>query len=216
MGALVDCVSELKTKFPDCLVFVGGDFNNKNMSNFCDAYADLVPLNAGATLGTSALDEIYSNLDHRVAEKIIFGPLCKDNGTPSDHKIIAAAFRLPKKNKPVTTTFEFRPITVKGREEFKNKLLSTDWSTIHSGCPTTSAELFDGILQEFITSCFPVKKNKIKSTDTAWFNPKIKKLAMRKIRIYRAEGKSEKYKRVSCQCDAEIKKAKTAHFEKIE
>ena len=49
-----------------------------------------------------------------------------------------------------------------------------------------------------------------------WFNRPIKKLVARKRRIYRAEGKSQKYKDASKEAETAIKAAKVVHFEIIE
>ena len=45
---LVTC--DIKTRFPDAIIFTGGDFNKKKLSVFTDAFGDLLPLQAGPTI----------------------------------------------------------------------------------------------------------------------------------------------------------------------
>ena len=86
----------MKDKFPDAIIFVGGDFNKKNISRLTTTFSDLSPLQAGNTRGSEALDEIYSNVGEKVVDKKILRPLQKDDGTMSDHSIIAAAYIVSK------------------------------------------------------------------------------------------------------------------------
>ena len=76
------------------------------------------------------MDEVFTNVYDRAVEKLIQKPLSKLDGTPSDHSIIAASFKLPKQKKSVATKFSFRPITKKGMNEFKSLLIEYDWNQI--------------------------------------------------------------------------------------
>ena len=97
---------------------VGGDFNGKYVHKLTAAFPELKPVEAGATRGDRALDEIYTNVYDRIVEKLVQSPLQKDDGSPSDHNIIAASFRLPKQRRSAPIKFEFRPITVEGVAKF--------------------------------------------------------------------------------------------------
>ena len=55
-------VDKIRTKFPDAIIFVGGDFNRKNMSPFTSVFPDLKPINAGATRNGAELDQVYTNM----------------------------------------------------------------------------------------------------------------------------------------------------------
>ena len=115
---------------PDNIVFVGGDYNQKDISQLLTTFPELVPVNAGATRRGVDLDEIYTNIPASIKEKAILRPLCKEDGTNSDHDIIAASFKLPRNKKNYKIEFKFRPITSKGVENFGKELLSIDWSII--------------------------------------------------------------------------------------
>ena len=60
--ALVDCVDQVVTKYPDAIIIVGGDFNNKDLSLFKSAHANIKPIGSGATRRGACLDEIYTNM----------------------------------------------------------------------------------------------------------------------------------------------------------
>ena len=129
---IVATIDKLTIKFGDPILFVGGDFNDKSMSNLTDAFPSLIPIKAGATRNGRHLDEVYCNVSRSISHKEILKPLSKEDGTPSDHLIINASIKLPKRSANKSTTFTFRPLTTKGTDKFKQLLLSTDWDTIRA------------------------------------------------------------------------------------
>ena len=180
---LIDDIDKIKTRFPDSLIFIGRDFNKKDLGLVRAAFPDLKPVEAGATRGNYAFDEVYTNVNDRIVNRAIIKPLVSNAGIESDLKIIAAACKLPKHPKVTTDTFKFRPLTKKGTEEFKTRLLSFDWTSIEKETSTESAEALTDALDSMIVGCFPERARKIKSTDAPWFNGKVKKLSLRKTRI---------------------------------
>ena len=180
---------------------VGGDFNNKNMSTLTSALPELKPIRAGVTRGDEALDEIYCNIDRCITQKEILHPLCKDDGTESDHLIIAAAANLPRFAREKPSTFKFRPLTRKGTEKFKGLLLGTDWNTVKKGTSSESTVALTELLNGYICECFPEKTRKAKKNDAPWFNSKTRRAVNKKMRIYKREGKSENYKKASKECE---------------
>ena len=162
---LVDCVDQLMTKFPGAIVFVGGDFNKKDISVFLSAFPLFKPVDAGATRQGEKLDEIYSNIPDRLEEKLIQKPLCKNNGVESDHSIISATFKLPKHQKSTANTFSFRPITTEGVERFGRLIALYDWENFKQSSSSASATKLNEILQSFVLESFPMKTRTIRSTD---------------------------------------------------
>ena len=112
--SMIDCLNRALMKYEDPIVFVGGDFNNKNISQFTDTFQMLLPTRAGATRAGAALDEIYSNVAHRIVDSCIQKPLCTPEGIESDHSIVAVSVTLPRQPKQTTNTFSFRPVTKQG------------------------------------------------------------------------------------------------------
>ena len=85
--------------------------------------------------------------------------------------------------KSVVTKFEFRPITPEGREKFGKLLAGTEWELIFCQSASETADKLDELLQRYIAESFPLKTKSFRNTDTPWFNRRIKKLVMRKLRI---------------------------------
>ena len=124
---LVDLVDRIRIKYEDAMIFLGGDFNKKDMGRFCTAFPDILPIKAGATRRGFDLDEVYSNLTEGIIKKAIQHPLSKPNGILSDHSVITASIALPKQGRIVSTKFRFRPITAEGTDKFRVLLNEYDW-----------------------------------------------------------------------------------------
>ena len=212
---VVEITEKLKMKYVDPIIFVGGDFNNKCMKLLTDTFPEIKPIRAGATRGGEALDEVYCNIESRIVQKEILMPLSKPNGVLSDHKIIAASANLPRQKRAIKNTFSFRPLTKKGTEKFKNLLLESDWSTIKCSSSSESAVALTELLQTYINECFPLKTRKVKSTDVPWFNEKTRRCVAKKNRIYKKEGKSERYIQARKEADRALKESKKDFFDKV-
>ena len=92
-------------------------------------------------------------------EKCIEKPLSKNDGTESDHSVVAAAsFKLPRTVKSVPQKFTFRPITIEGVKKFKQLILAQDWEEIRKASSSESAQALDDIPQGYVLSCFPLKE----------------------------------------------------------
>ena len=69
--SMIDCVDKLKTAYADCIIFIGGDFNKKDMSQLHTTFPELQPVGAGATRRGATLDEVYTNIIPCLKEKAI-------------------------------------------------------------------------------------------------------------------------------------------------
>ena len=94
-------------------------------------------------------------------------------------------------------------------------MLETDWQIIEKHSPSESALALTNILNGYVESCFPLKHRKVNSDDAPWFDSKTRRKVNRKKRIYKQEGKSEKYRRASRECDEAITNAKKKFFGKV-
>ena len=180
-----------------------------------DTFPELKPLQAGATRGAAAFDEIYCNIKDRIVQKEILMPLSKPNGVLSDHMIIAASASLPRQKKPIKETFSFRPLSKRGTEEFRVLLLETDWECIKLNTSSESALALTDIPSGYIESCFPIQKRTVKSNDVPWFNSRTKKYVAKKNRIYKKEGKSARYRIAKKESDAALEESKKQFFDKV-
>ena len=215
MNTLTDLVNRIKTKYSDAILFIGGDYNNKQIDPFLNAFPCLKPLLAGATRNGSALDEVYTNMDQNIVQRSVQPPLQTIEGVRSDHSIIAASLRLPRTGRVEKKTFKFRPITTDGVGKFGSLLASKDWEGTKGINATVSANNLEAVLRAMIEECFPEKTRSIRSTDAPWFNNGIKKANRKKMRIYKAEGKSVRYMEAKKAYDKLVKKAKKCYLGSI-
>ena len=93
--------------------------------------------------------------------------------------------------------------------------MNTDWNQIKADTSSESAEALTTLLNKYIEDCFPIKTRKAKANDVPWFNSRTRRLSNKKMRIYKKEGKSERYKRASKEYEAALKEAKEVFMEGV-
>ena len=71
------------------------------------------------------------------------------------------------------------------------------------------------VLDRYIQNCFPEQTRKTKKNDAPWFNQKTRILTAKKLKIYKKEGKSQRYKDANRECAIEIENAKRVFLDKI-
>ena len=71
------------------------------------------------------------------------------------------------------------------------------------------------VLQSAYDASFPLKTRTTKSTDAPWINNGTKKKIARKQRIYKQEGKSERYVAARKESDEAVEVAKKVFLEKV-
>ena len=106
-------------------------------------------------------------------------------------------------------------MTAKGTEKFKTLLLETNWEIIKRETPSESALELTILLNSYVEASFPLKTRKANSNDTPWFDTNTRRKVDRKERIYKKEGKSEKFKQASKECDTAISEAKAKFFDRV-
>ena len=60
-----------------------------------------------------------------------------------------------------------------------------------------------------------IRDRSFKSTDAPWFNAEARRAVRRKVRIYKEEGKSDRFKQAQRDCSEIIKEAKKKFWDKI-
>ena len=128
-------------------------------------------IDAPPTRGNAKLDETACSFASYISECTVKPPLETEGGsTRSDHGVVLIVAQLPLVHHFTKRKFEYRPITNKGKEEFKRLVTLFDWSAIHKPTPSESAAALENVLNEFVCTCFPVKEKTVKSTDSAWIS----------------------------------------------
>ena len=87
-------------------------------------------------------------------------------------------------------------------------LAQKNWDEIKDTNATNTANNLEAVLREMVEASFPEKTRSIKSTDAPWFNQEIRRAIARKMRIYKAEGKTPHYHEARRRCERLVKDAK--------
>ena len=122
---------------------------------------------------------------------------------------------MPKVHRAVKSSFTFRPLTATGTDKFKRALVATDWESIKRDTSSETVSAFTELLNAHIEECFPLKTRKVSSNDTPWYSSKARRLSYRKRRIYKKEGKSERYRSAKKEYDTELSTAKKKFMDKV-
>ena len=196
-----DVVSELKRKFRDSLIIVGGDFNQWPVEDILEDHPDLTESKHGPTRGDLSIDRTFTNFGRSISEALTLEPLETEDGRVSDHKIAftRADFPKPKSGK---ITYSFRAYTERGAENFCQSLTTQSWQEVYSA-PSSTAKVivFQRILMALLEACFEWKTTTRLETDPPWMNNKIKRLIKKRRKVYDREGRSTRWKSLKKQSD---------------
>ena len=97
----------------------------------------------------------------------------------------------------------------------KSLLVGTDWEIVRRPTPSESARSLTELLDSYIDRCFPLKSRKATSNDKPWFDSNSRRKVNKKLRIYKKEDKSEKYKRARKEADEVLEEAKKNFFDNV-
>ena len=202
-------INKLKTNYDDPVIIIGGDTNNRSLDNMLAEFSDLVTLQTGATTANATLDETACNIPEYLVESSVESPLQAANGTESDHSTALLKFELPNIHHFTKKKFKYRPITKEGEEKFKREITLYNWQHIISiQDPSEAAAALTAALDDVVERCFPLVWVKYKSTDSPWIDKKLRRAIRRRRRIFKEEGRSERWKKAKKYTDALLKKNK--------
>ena len=80
---------------------------------------------------------------------------------------------------------------------------------------TESAEELRKTLDGFLDAAFPVKTHTVRSTDDPWIYIGIRKKIRLRKRIFKKEGRSQRWKRIKHITEEKIKEKKKEYFLKM-
>ena len=202
-SALVDHISltlqHLLSTHPNAGIVISGDRNSLDVPTLLNIDPSLRQLVKMPTRGLKILDIILSNLERFYDEPIIVPPILPDKpnkGVPSDHSgVIATPHTDPSQPQLRTKVVKtIRPLPESLISVFGQKLEAEDWTSLDPSLNSTEmVNIFQNLTEELVLKTFPSKKIQIYPDDKPWFNEKLRNLRRQRQRIYRKEGKNEKY-----------------------
>ena len=99
--------------------------------------------------------------------------------------------------------------------EFGSALAREEWKTLQDRENTSEAvEEFEETNEVLLNNFLPTKKVNISSIDKPWITAELKMIKRQRQRIYRREGKSDRYKRKKKEFDDKKKEAVKKYKEK--
>ena len=140
----------------------------------------------------------------------------QSNTNKSDHNLITYECLL---NRPATfawETHEYVKVTKKGTEKFNQLIKNESWDAVKALAPDPDkmVEKFQSILDGYVSSCFSWKRIRRKSNDSPWLTDGLRALIKKRLSIFRAEGRSLRWKRLDVSIKKTIETRKGSFFDK--
>ena len=220
MDHIVMTTNLLMTKYENCGVIICGDKNKTNISPILAINHNFRQTVTRKTHGDQILDVIITNLHMFYHTPVIIPPVPADNplkGSPSDHHV-PLAVPIKSTNEPIKRDYKtkkFRPLPESGLIAFGQWITKENWNSVSSISSTTEqVGSLQKILDKKIDQIFPVKTVRYSPSDKPWITGELKKLARKRKKEYRKNGKSEKYLNLKSDFDDKFKKAMSDYMEK--
>ena len=125
---IADTVVELKRKFKDPYLIIGGDFNQWPIADGLLDFPDLTEADAGPTRNNRSIDRLFTNMGRSVTESGTLAPLETDDGQArSDHRVVFCKIQLARKESFVWQTYTYRHYCEEAVKQFKEWIVLHDW-----------------------------------------------------------------------------------------
>ena len=184
----------LKTASSNPLIFLGGDMNRRDFAPIFDAFHDFTQVNHAPTRQGACLDILFSNCPG--LQYCNWPPLQSKEGVGSDHDCIIFRADVPRQRNFTWVKKTSRKYTDNGARAFAAEFGATDWGSFlapGSG-PSAMVARFQDRVSELTDRHFPVKTSRRRSNEPEWVTQGIRKASKAKRRIFRREGKSQRWK----------------------
>ena len=199
-------ISAATVDYGDPVIFVGGDFNHRDVMSHIDCSDDFNVIPTGPTRGPNILDRFYSNVGELVKEAKTLPPLQAGNGNESDHKCVFAAVEFPDEKGYKWEVKFSRKRSQIAEDGFARDLGEHDWSRLKdlNDVDDMTTEL-ENVVRSLTDKWFPISRTRKRSTEQPWINRTIRRLFKKKVRIYKKQGRSQRWWDTDALLQAEIK-----------
>lgn len=219
MQHVADIVLDIKTRHADPFIVVSGDFNQWDMANSLAEFPDIEEVPGPPTRGSRKIDKVFLNWLEDVHDSGCLPPLDTElegeRKTFSDHRVQYVCSRLIKKESVKWETFSFRPMTVKGEQDFRAELSVQDWSCVTKCTGSNNkADQLQFVLDEMMDRHFPTKTIRRKDSDLPWLNGAALSMIKKKNAIFKSEGKSDRWELQRLKVEEYLEKRRLAFVKK--
>lgn len=194
----------MKAKYNDPIIFIGGDLNRRDIAPVFDEFADIERKFFDPTRLDACLDVMFGNFE--AENNGVFAPLYSQNGTPSDHSCVVFNVAIKKEKNFTWVKKTARKHSREAVAAFKSSFEKVNWSEIMrpNMSPDELVKIYEDTVNGMVDSFFPMKTVRCRSNESPWITDGIRKLARKKNRVYRMNGKSERWLRLQEKMDEMI------------
>ena len=212
---VADVVLTIKRKYHQPYIVVAGDFNQWPIDQALADYPDLVEAPVGPTRGRRSIDRIFvsGGQDDEVVEAGTLNPLeTDDSSRKSDHRIAYAQLKLRRSSAFEWISYSYRYFSPEAEKLFGDWIVHHKWEGVLAASTSNEkADLYQAQIMDAIDRFFPLVTTRRKSTDPPWINGTVRwKIAKRK-RLYKLEGRSDRWKAMKKETDNLIKKRRSVY-----
>ena len=122
---------EIRRKYKEPFILVGGDFNHWKIEEALEEFADMREANVGSTRKDKCIDHMFTNFGWAQRSSGTVPPLDVEpgsNGAPSDHRVTYIRAVLPKIRKFEWMSYKYRYYNEESAKQFRAWLAQFDWS----------------------------------------------------------------------------------------
>ena len=223
-SALIDHISitlnKLRTIHPNVAVIIAGDKNDLDERGILSICPSLRQIVLKPTRKNKTLDIVITDLHRYYTEPSIVPPVPVDDvalGVPSDHDgVLVLPLTNSSSNSKTKTIKTIRPIKQSSLDNFGQNIVLEDWSFLEKEASSTSlVQTFQDHCGDLVDHYFPTKTILVTPYDKPWFSDKLKLLRRKRQRVYRREGKTEKYLKIKDDFDQSLRIAALKYKNKV-
>ena len=189
-----DTVVDLKRRYNDPYIIVGGDFNQWNIEEALLDFADIREVDVGNTRGDRSIDKIFTNAARSVISSGTLAPLQTDDDSDepvrqSDHRVAYCSMEIKKKKTFTWEKYSYRHFSPESIKLFKDWIIMHDWAEVFGAEGSNKkADAYQKTVVAAIERFFPLKTTRRRSTDLPWLNRKTLKRIDRRKRLFWQNG----------------------------
>ena len=141
-----DTVLELKRKYRDPFILIGGDFNQWAIDDALQEFPDIREADVGPTRKDRCIDRVFTNFGRSIKESGTVPPLEPEPGTQgtcSDHRVAFIKACLPRVRTFEWVTYQYRYYNEEAVLRFGEWLACRDWVDVRDAVGSNKkAELY--------------------------------------------------------------------------
>ena len=161
MDYIADIIVDIKRKYKDPFILLTGDFNQWNVDQCLQDFADMSEVSVGNTRGNKAIDRMFLNCGRSVTESGTLAPLeteaepGEDAGR-SDHRVAYCRVNLPKVDTFKWEAYSYQHFNDQPANDFRSGMVDHEWNEVFSaGTVDEKAASHQRTINDVIERFFP-------------------------------------------------------------